>query len=372
MLNRVQASIDLKALQHNFSIARSHSSQKHASNVAAVIKANAYGHGLEQAAVALDDADLFGVTDVREALTLKNARADKPILVLQGLIHEDDLTLVAEHNFQLVVHSASQLAYIDDTLSRLSLKAPLTLWLKMDSGMGRLGISPQDYVATYRALQSKSYVASVVMMTHLANSSIPESALNTQQIDAFRQQQAQLLQEGHCISSIPSSSGILSHLPVDCDWARPGIMLYGSSPFNFSEENLRRERFDLQAVMTLQARIIAIKDLKQGDNVGYCSRFICPRDMTIGIVSIGYADGYPSNAPNGTPVMIAGKKTGTVGRVSMDMIGVDLSGIPEAKVGDLATLWGKELSLDEVAAKTGILSYNLTCSVARRVDFKYI
>ena len=374
MLNRVQASIDLKALQHNFSIARSHSRHKNAARVAAVIKANAYGHGLEQAANALDDADLFGVSDVREALTLKNSRADKPILVLQGLIHEDDLKLVAQHNFQLVVHSASQLAHIDDTLGRLTLKAPLTLWLKMDSGMGRLGISPQDYAAAYRALQRKPYIASVVMMTHLANSSIPESALNTQQIDAFRQQQAQLqtpLKEDECITSIPSSSGILSGLPVECDWARPGIMLYGSSPFNFNEEKLRREQFDLQAVMTLQARIIAIKDLKKGDNVGYCSQFICPKDMTIGIVSIGYADGYPSNAPNGTPVMVGEKKTGTVGRVSMDMIGVDLSEIPEAKVGDLATLWGKELSLDEVAARTGILSYNLTCSVARRVNFEY-
>jgi len=374
VLNRVQASIDLKALQHNFSIARSHSSHKNAASVAAVIKANAYGHGLEQAANALDDADLFGVTDVREALTLKNARADKPILVLQGLIHEDDLKLVAQHNFQLVVHSASQLAHIDDTLGQLSLKAPLTLWLKMDSGMGRLGISPQDYAATYRALKSKPYIDSVVMMTHLANSSMPESMLNTQQLQEFRQQQDQLqaqLKEDEYITSIPSSSGILSSLPVECDWARPGIMLYGSSPFNFSEEKLRREQFDLQAVMTLQARIIAIKDLKKGDNVGYCSQFICPKDMTIGIVSIGYADGYPSNAPNGTPVMVGGKKTGTVGRVSMDMIGVDLSNIPDAKVGDLATLWGKELSLDEVAAKTGILSYNLTCSVARRVNFEY-
>jgi len=370
VLNRVQASIDLKALQHNFSIARSHSSHKNAAKVAAVIKANAYGHGLEQAANALDDADLFGVTDVREALTLKKSGTDKPILVLQGLIHEDDLKLVVEHNFQLVVHSTSQLATIDDTLSKLALKAPLTLWLKMDSGMGRLGLSPQDYALAYQALQNRPYIDSVVMMTHLANSSMPESMLNTRQLQEFRQQEALL--QGKCVTSIPSSSGILSELPVDCDWARPGIMLYGSSPFNFSEAHLRREQFGLQAVMTLQARIIAIKALKKGDNVGYCSQFICPQDMTVGIASIGYADGYPSNAPNGTPVMVGSKKTGTVGRVSMDMIGIDLSDIPDAKVGDLATLWGADLSVDEVAAKTGILSYNLTCSVARRVAFKYI
>jgi alanine racemase len=149
-------------------------------------------------------------------------------------------------------------------------------------------------------------------------------------------------------------------------------MLYGSSPFDWQREDLRREAFDLQTVMTLQAQVIAVKALKAGDNIGYCSQFICPHDMRVGIVSIGYADGYPSNTPNDTPVMVAGRRTRTLGRVSMDMLAVDLSDIADAKVGDLATLWGQELSLDEVAAKTGILSYNLTCSVARRVEFTYV
>lgn len=367
MVHRVQASIDLAALQHNFRIARDHARSE---RVAAVIKANAYGHGLEQAAAVLTDADLFGVTDVQEAVALKQTGTDKPILILQGLMHADDLQLVAQQGFQLVVHAPEQLALIEDAFAKKSPKQPLTLWLKMDSGMGRLGIAPPGYATTFRALKARPYVGEVVMMTHLANSSIPDSPLNIRQLQNFRDVENQLAGE-RPVTSIAASSGILSGLPVASTWARPGIMLYGSSPFDWHQEALRREAFDLRAVMTLQARIIAVKDMKAGDNVGYCSQYLCPRDMRVGIVSIGYADGYPSNAPNDTPVLVAGKRTGTVGRVSMDMLAVDLSAIPEAQAGDLATLWGQDLSLDEVAAKTGILSYNLTCSVARRVSFEY-
>ncbi len=367
MVHRVQASIDLKALQHNFQVVRKHANAKH---VAAVVKANAYGHGLEQVASALTDADLFGVTDVHEAVTLKQFGTGKPILVLQGLMKADDLHLVAEHGFQLVLHSTEQLADLDDILSAEKVKTPLTLWLKMDSGMGRLGIAPSAYVNTYRALLGRPYVGSIIMMTHLANASLPDSPLNLRQLEAFREAET-LLDNENPATSIPNSAGVLSNLPVTCDWVRPGIMLYGSSPFGYEEEALRRDNFHLKAVMTLKARIIAVKDLKKGDNIGYCSQFVCPNDMPVGIVSIGYADGYPSNAPNGTPIVVNGIKTATVGRVSMDMLAVDLSNIPDAKVGDLATLWGQELSLDEVAAKTGILSYNLTCSISRRVEFTY-
>jgi len=366
-VHRVLASVDLKALQHNFRIARSHAGP---GKVAAVIKANAYGHGLEQAAGALDDADLFGVTDVNEALTLKHTGTDKPILILQGLMTAEDLKPVTQEGFQLVVHSAEQLVILDENLSSMAIKKPLTFWLKMDSGMGRLGIPPQDFAAAYRALLNRPYTKRVVMMTHLANSSLPDSSLNLQQLKAFRNVEADMVTDCPA-TSIPSSSGILSSLDTGSTWARPGIMLYGSSPFGFAQEGLRRDSFNLQAVMTLKARIIAVKNLRQGDNVGYCSQFICPHDMRIGIVSIGYADGYPSNAPNGTPVMVNGQRTQTVGRVSMDMLAVDLSNM-DASVGDLATLWGKDLSLDEVAAKTGILSYNLTCSISRRVPFEYV
>lgn len=366
-IHRVQASIDLSALQHNLRIAKTHANTAH---VAAIIKANAYGHGVERAATALTEADLFGVTDIHEALTLEKVGTGKPILVLQGIMRPDDLQAIAENCFQLVVHSPEQLTVLDETLSNMNVKQPLTLWLKMDSGMGRLGLSATGYATTWRALKARPYVHDVVMMTHLANASVPDSRLNNQQIHSFREVEAQL-KDDTPVTSIPNSAGILSDLDTSSGWARPGIMLYGSSPFDWHHENLRRETFDLKAVMTLQARIITIKDLKAGDNIGYCSQFVCPHDIRVGIVSIGYADGYPSSAPNDTPVMVAGKRTGTLGRVSMDMLAVDLSNIPEANVGDPATLWGADLSLDEVAAKTGILSYNLTCSVARRVEFTY-
>lgn len=368
MVHRVRASIDLSALKHNFQIARAHARAGH---MVAVIKANAYGHGLEAAAAALDDADLFGVTDVHEALQLAQTGTDKPILILQGMMTADDLVAVVEHGFQLVVHSADQLALIDETLSGITLKQPLTLWLKMDSGMGRLGISPDGYAMTWRALAARPYVQRVVMMTHLANSSLPDSPLNARQLEAFRRVEDALADDDP-VTSIPSSSGILSGLPTDSDWARPGIMLYGSSPFDWQHEDLRRDNFDLRAVMTLQARLIAVKDLQAGDNVGYSSQYVCPQAMRVGIASIGYADGYPSSTPNGTPVLVAGQRTGTLGRVSMDMLAVDLSAIPDAKAGGRVTLWGQDLCLDEVAAKTGILSYNLTCSINhRRVEFDY-
>lgn len=366
MIHRVQASINLRALQANFRIAKKHA---HQSKMVAVIKANAYGHGLIPVAEALaNDADLFAVTEINEALELQKAKLDKPILILQGIIDVSDITLIAESGFQLVVQSLAQLTLLEQELSKTNLPQPLTFWLKLNSGMGRLGISPEDYPKAFNALQSKPYAKEVIMMTHLANSSLVDSELNQQQLQAFHRARNQL---NNITTSVPASSGMLSNLETASDYARPGIMLYGSSPFPFQDEALRREAFGLQAVMTLESKIIAIQHLKAGDNVGYCSQFVCPRDMTIGIVSIGYADGYPSNAPNGTPVLVRGKRTTTTGRVSMDMIAIDLTSVPEATNGDRVTLWGDELSLDEVADHTGILSYNLTCSIKQRVNIRY-
>ncbi|MDT8398548.1 MAG: alanine racemase [Pseudomonadales bacterium] len=364
---RVQASIDLQAVQANFRKAKSLSGN---SRMVAVVKANAYGHGLVPVATALDEADLFAVTDLNEALQLKAAAIEKPVLILQGFIDRDEIPLIAASGFQLVLHSLEQLAVLDEALDASTLVQPLTCWLKMDTGMGRLGIPARDYATTWRHLRSKPYINDVIMMTHLANTSLPGSALTTAQLKDFNAVQHELAAEGPA-TSIASSAGILSDLGIQADWARPGIMLYGSSPFPWNISNLRASSLHLAAVMTLQAKIIAIKDMNKGDNVGYCSQFICPRPMRVGIVAIGYADGYPSNTPNGTPVLVRGKRCETIGRVSMDMLAVDLSEHPEACTGDVATLWGKDLAIDEIAAKTGILSYNLTCSITRRVNFVY-
>lgn len=365
MIHRARASIKLSALQHNLNIARQYAGPR---KVLAVIKANAYGHGLLPVAEALNEADAFGVTDINEAETLTQADCKKPIVILQGIIEQSDITRIAAGGYQLVVHRMQDLQWLEEALDKNPPAAPLTIWLKMNSGMGRLGLKPAAVKSAYAGLQHKDWCSEVILMTHLANGNLTDSELNQQQINTFSSVAKEL---PDAPASIAASSGLLAGFGKDSDWVRPGIMLYGSSPFPFSDEKLRREHFGLQAVMSLEARLIAIQDCQAGDNVGYCSQFICPQDMRIGIVSIGYADGYPSNAPNGTPVMINGKRSVTCGRVSMDMIAVDLGPVPEAGTGDIVTLWGEQLSVDEVAEHTGILSYNLSCSIAARVERVY-
>ncbi len=364
MIQRVKASINLQALANNLEIARSYAKKR---KIVAVIKANAYGHGLLPAAGALESADLFAVTDIEEAEKLATATS-KPILILQGIIERTDIKRIAEGGFQLVIHELQQLEWLEQEFSKQAPAQALTFWLKLNSGMNRLGIKPSQYANAYNNLKSKAWCADIVLISHLANGNLLDSNLNQQQLHEFAAVSQQVPQ---ALTSLPASSGLLAGFGEDCDWVRPGIMLYGSSPFSFEDKERRREKLGLQAVMTLESKLIAIQDCKAGDSVGYCSQFICPKDMRIGIASIGYADGYPSNAPNGTPVLVNAKRTMLAGRVSMDMITVDLSSMPEAKIGDTVTLWGDSLSLDEVAEHTGILSYNLTCSVAARVEKVY-
>lgn len=367
MLHRVEAVIKRDALRHNLAVARRHAGS---ARMLAVIKANAYGHGLVPVAEALEAADMFGVTDVLEAQSLRSAGCHKDILVLQGLISEQDVRAVAEGGFHLVVHRPEHLQWLEQQLDRHPPRTPLTFWLKLQSGMGRLGLQGEEYLRSYRLLQAKPWTRQVVMMTHLANSSLPESDLNAQQLQRFRATQAALA-ELQPPTSIPSSGGLLLDLDKSSDWARPGIMLYGSSPFAWEDSLRHREAFDLRAVMTLRARLISVNDYEAGDNIGYNSQFVCPQPMRIGIASIGYADGYPSHTPNGCPVEVAGQRSCTVGRVSMDMLAVDLCHIPQAACGDSVTLWGDTLSIDEVASYTGVISYNLCCNVSARVPRVY-
>lgn len=367
MTQRIRATIDRNALSHNLAIARQHA---RGGRVLAMIKANAYGHGLVAVADALHDADAFGVTDIDEAEQLRAGGCDKPIVVLQGLIDRNEIPRVALQDFQLFVPSLEHLAWLDEDLPKLPLAAPLTFWLKLDSGMGRLGIHPRDFAAACQRLQAKPWCAQVIMITHLANASLPDSALNRTQLACFTQLHEELRYVPHQ-TSVGASSALLA-LDTQADWARPGIMLYGSSPFAWNDENRRRETFGLKAVMTLEARLLQVADHPAGANIGYCSQFICPRPMRVGIVACGYGDGYPSNTQNGAPVAICGRRSETLGRVSMDMLAIDLSAIPEAQPGMYAELWGNAVSIDEVAAHTGILSYNLACSVAPRVPRLYI
>lgn len=362
MVHRVQASISRSALVHNLRIARQCAN---GARVVAVVKADAYGHGLLPVAEALQDADLYGVTDIDEAERLRAGGSDKGILILQGLIERSDITRIAQQGFQVVLHRPEHLHWLEDVLDNQPPPVPLTFWLKLDSGMGRLGIPPADYVAAFHALRAKPWTRDIVLMSHCASASNPDAALNARQLQHFAATHATLANHPH--STSVASSAILLAFDTLADWVRPGLMLYGNSPFAWQDTGRRREHFALQAAMTLQARLLSVKNHPAGDSIGYNEQYVCPRPMRVGIVSIGYGDGYPSGAPNHTPVVVHGQRSGTLGRVSMDMLAVDLSEIPAAQSGDLVTLWGDTLPLDEVAAHTGILSYNLTCSLNARV-----
>jgi len=368
LVHRVEALISRKALQHNFSVARQHAGN---SKLVAMIKANAYGHGLQQVAEALKEADVFGVTDVVEAELLHQAGCTTPLLILQGLISpSQDAALIIRRGYQCVIHRAEDIALLDALCTANPPPHPLTLWLKLDSGMGRLGLLPASLPLLYQSLKSKPWLGQVILMTHLASSSEPDAALNAYQLARFTAVQ-DTLEPVPSSTSIEASAGLLASL-AHTGFARPGIMLYGSSPFAFEDTSRRREAFGLQAVMTLRARLLSIKEYQAGDNIGYNSQFVCPHPMRIGIVSCGYADGYPSNTPNGCPVLVEDIRCSTVGRVSMDMMAIDLTACPQARADMLVTLWGATLSVDEIAHHTGILSYNLTCSVANRVSRQYV
>ncbi len=366
MSHRVVATIDRRALAHNLEIARRHAPQ---SKVLAVIKANAYGHGLLPCAEALHAADILGVTDVEEAEKLRLHGIHKDILILQGLIDRSDVHRIAKYGFQVVIHRVEDLALLETELARVHVAHRLTFWLKLDTGMGRLGIPPAEVERIHLALRRQKWTEEVILMTHFANAGTPDSTLNTTQVLNFARS-CQGLADFTPQTSLAASGALLA-LDVHGDFVRPGIMLYGSSPFAWTDIERRREKFDLHNVMTLQARLVSIGQHQSGDNIGYNSQFICPQPMRIGIVSIGYADGYPGHTPNGCPVLVGTQRTVTTGRVSMDMLAIDLTHCPDAKVGDMVTLWGEQLSIDEIAAHTGVISYQLACGLSQRVPRIY-
>ncbi|MES2605877.1 MAG: alanine racemase [Pseudomonadota bacterium] len=366
MSERVIATISRKALAHNLEVARTLAPQ---SKIVAVIKADAYGHGLLPCADALRTADVFGVTNIDEAEKLRAGGVFKDILIMQGLIERSDIKRVAAGGFQLVIHRVEQLHWLEEELAKVRIPQPLTFWLKMDTGMGRLGVPLAAVKDLHLALQRKPWTADVILMTHLANASLPGSDLNNSQLLNFARS-CQQLADFTPQTSIAASSALFA-LDTAGDFARPGIMLYGSSPFAWSDAQRRRDALGLQNVMTLQARLINTQLHETGDNIGYNSQYICTKPMRVGIVSMGYADGYPSFTPNFCPVMVGTKRSMTLGRVSMDMLAVDLTDCPDASVGDMVTLWGEQVSVDEVAAHIGVISYQLTCGLSQRVTRVY-
>jgi alanine racemase len=348
------ATIDLSALQHNLSVAQRCAPH---SKVWAVVKANAYGHGLERGMRAFAAADGLGLIEVDGAVKLRQMGWKKPILLLEGCFSPEDFPVAAEHQLDIAVHCKEQI----EMLEKATLPAALNVHLKMNSGMNRLGFKPDSYKAAYARLKALRTVHKISFMTHFANAEI---AGNTavplaEQVRRFNAATEGLAGE----RSLSNSAADLLHPEVAADWVRPGIMLYGGTPGNKTAQE-----FGLQPAMTLTSEIIGIQEIGPGDAVGYGSRFVADKPMKIGVVACGYADGYPRLAPSGTPIIIDGVRTRIVGNVSMDMVTVDLTPIPNAHVGSKVTVWGEGLPIDEVAQAAGTVGYELMCALAPRVQ----
>lgn len=349
------ALIDLAALRHNLNRARAAAPD---SRVMAVVKANAYGHGMLRVARALDEADALAVARVGEGVILRQAGIQQPLVVMEGCFDGDELELAAANGLELVVHHPEQIRL----LQQHRVSQPVQLWLKIDTGMHRLGILPEQAIEAYHQLAALPMVITPPrLMTHLANGDDLSDPTTLQQCNQMRSLVAPL--DGEI--SIANSAGILGWPDSHADWVRPGIMLYGVSPFIDG----RAADHDLRPVMSLRSSLIAINHYHKGDAIGYGGTWVCPEDMPVGVVTIGYGDGYPRHAQSGTPVLVNGQRVPLVGRVSMDMISVDLRGLPEAQVGDPVTLWGRGLPIEEIAEAAGTIPYQLLCGVTGRVAF---
>lgn len=349
MSRPIQAHIDLSALAHNLRIARRSSGAR----VLAVIKANAYGHGLLPAAEALREADGYALLDVRDAVRLREAGFRQPILLLEGFFNRDELPLIAEYELSCVIHQQRQL----DWLEAYPRKHGLSVWFKINSGMNRLGFPPAEVPAVMERLKSHRAIREVTLMTHFSRADEAEGVAI--QLEVFERIAAPY----RLPRSLANSAALLRYPAAHGDWVRPGIMLYGSSPF----AEVSAQALDLRPVMTLSSEIISVRDLNAGDAVGYGAAFRAERAMRIGTVACGYADGYPRHAPTGTPILVDGQRTRTLGRVSMDMLAVDLSELPGVQIGSRVVLWGEGMPVDEVARAAGTISYELLCALAPRV-----
>ncbi len=353
MSRPIQAHINLSALKHNLHVAQ----RKANGRVMAVIKANAYGHGLLRAAEALRDAEGLAVLDIGDAIKLREAGSRQTILLLEGFFSIDELALIAEYDLATVVHSQHQL----DMLDAYPRRQALQVWLKINTGMNRLGFTPYELPAVMERLRSHRALRELVLMTHFSH------ADEAQGIDAQLELFKGITAAYRVPRSLANSAALLRYPAAQGDWARPGIMLYGASPF----ADLSAQQLGLQPVMTLTSELISVRSIKAGEQVGYAGLFRAERDMRIGTVACGYADGYPRHAVTGTPILVNGQRTRTLGRVSMDMLAVDLSDIADATVGCCVTLWGEGLAVEEVARAAGTISYELLCALAPRVPVRY-
>jgi len=355
----IHAFIHPDALRHNLARLRQSAAD---ARVWAVVKANAYGHGLAHVFQGLRGADGFALLDLNEAQTLRDLGWRGPVLLLEGVFEQRDLELCSRLDLWHAVHHEAQI----DMLSKHKTQVPQRVFLKMNSGMNRLGFTPQAFRSAWARLNALPQVDEISLMTHFAQADDAHGV--DAQLQVFEQHSSDLPGE----RSLANSAAVLRHgarETVSADWVRAGIALYGSSPDHGLHD---AAHWGLQAAMSLRSQLVGLQQLKAGDSVGYGGTFTAPHDMAVGIVACGYADGYPRHAPTGTPVLVSGVRTRTLGRVSMDLLCVDLSELPSVVIGDEVTLWGSAstgqvLCIDEVAAAAGTVGYELMCALAARV-----
>jgi alanine racemase len=348
-----RALIDLAALRHNYRLAR----ERHGGRALAVVKANAYGHGALRCAQALrDEADGFAVAFLGEALELRAGGIDAPILLLEGVFDTDELAEVAHHGLWMVVHHEEQLRMLE----RTPLAAPVDVWLKVNSGMNRAGFVGAAVAQAWQRLRVSGKVGRIVLMTHFARADEPELGTTLEQLGRFEAASAGLPGE----RSVANSAAILAWPQARRDWARPGILLYGADPMPAEGNGLR-------AVMTLESAVMAVREIAPGEALGYDGRFVAARPTRVGLVAMGYADGYPRVVPDGTPVAVEGRASRIIGRVSMDMLTIDLTELPDAGLGSRVELWGNQVPVNRIAQAAGTISYELLCNV-KRVRVEYV
>jgi alanine racemase len=351
----LSATINLEALRHNLRVVAATAPQ---SRIMAVVKANAYGHGLLTAAQGLRQAHGFAVLNLEEAISLRQAGFEQTLLLLEGAFTADEIELASQHTISLVVHNTPQL----QMLEKAALSKPVSVFVKLNTGMNRLGFSATEFHDAINRLASCPNVGEMTLMTHFATADDEIGIEKPYRL--FRQ-----LTEGLPYPvSLANSAAILHHRHTHADWVRPGIMLYGASPVAGTPASA----FQLRPVMTLTSKIIAIQHVRAGETVGYGNSFTAVRDSRIAVVACGYADGYPRHAPNGTPIHVAGKATHTAGRVSMDMLFADVTDISQAQVGSPVELWGEHNPVDAVAEAAGTVGYELLCALAPRVPVKVV
>ncbi|MCQ8129035.1 alanine racemase [Methylomonas rivi] len=347
--------LNLDAIRHNLAQAKRYAPNN---KIMAVIKANAYGHGITRVAKALEQADGLAVARVDEGVRLRKAGFTQPITVLQGFVCVDELQLMLQHRLDAVIHTPQQISLLQQ---QPAADAGLSIWLKMDTGMNRLGFKGADFNAAYQQLLNCPLVKQPInLITHFANADDLLDDKTRRQIDLFND----AVQGYPGQRSIANSAGIIGWPNVVSDWVRPGLMLYGCSPF----AGKTGADFGLRPVMSLHSRLIAVKNVAAGETVGYSGTWQCQTDTRLGVISIGYGDGYHRHTRTGAPVLVNGRRVPLIGRVSMDMITVDLNSQPAAQPGDPVTLWGDGLPVEEIARHADTIPYTLLCGITQRVQ----